>query len=400
MGRVRSALTWLGAAGCLAWVLHDIDAAAFGQGVRGIRWSWVATGLLFDVLSYVGQGWRWGLLLDGLTAGKATQAVYAGLFTNEVLPLRLGEAVRAWLARRWSGVHLKTVIGSMATERVFDAVWLAAGLALASQWIALPPAWAATGRWLALAAALAALAFLMWRREARVTGAFLVSALVLLGQALAFASIAKACSIPLPIWKTAVSLLIVRTGTAIPNAPANVGSYQFFTVVGLTWLGVAKSQAMIFSVVVFVLLTLPLWLLGFLALRSAGYSLTQIRQEMRSISTLHFRPGRRSGIIDSYAGPARRNLSPAELFDGVGLGRRGVVRRPGRAAPGSNGGCQGSCDLVFTLDRRNRGPPVVPVLAIEHRPSTRFAFGVTVGVRLRMTMSQFRPVVHSEKGSA
>jgi hypothetical protein len=72
----------------------------------------------------------------------------------------------------------------------------------------------------------------------------------------------------------------VRAGTAIPNAPANVGTYQFFTVLGLTWFGVAKTQATVFSVVVFVLLTLPLWLVGFVALRSAGYSLTHIRRDM------------------------------------------------------------------------------------------------------------------------
>ena len=122
MGRIRNALTWLAAAGCLAWVLHDVDAAAFGEGLRGIRWTWVAAGLLFDVLSYVGQGWRWQLLLGGPSTRKATQAVYAGLFTNEVLPLRLGEGVRAWLARRWTGLNLKTVIGSMDTERLFDGV--------------------------------------------------------------------------------------------------------------------------------------------------------------------------------------------------------------------------------------------------------------------------------------
>jgi hypothetical protein len=41
-------------------------------------------------------------------------------------------------------------------------------------------------------------------------------------QALAFACIAKACAAPLPIWKAAPALLLVRAGTAIPDAPANV----------------------------------------------------------------------------------------------------------------------------------------------------------------------------------
>ena len=38
-----------------------------------------------------------------------------------------------------------------------------------------------------------------------------------------------ACGIDLSLGAAAIVLLIVRLGTAIPNAPANVGSFQFFT---------------------------------------------------------------------------------------------------------------------------------------------------------------------------
>ncbi len=116
-------------------------------------------------------------------------------------------------------------------------------------------------------------------RSRRSYASFAVSVLILVFQALAFWLILRAYGLPLSVWIGAIVLLIVHLGTALPNAPGNVGTYQFFCVVGLTFFGVAKSQATGFSLVVFVLLTIPLWVLGSVALARSGFSLRAIRQE-------------------------------------------------------------------------------------------------------------------------
>lgn len=108
-------------------------------------------------------------------------------------------------------------------------------------------------------------------------GAAAVSLAVLLGQILAFWLMLQACALRLGFWAGAVVLLVVRLGTAIPNAPANVGSYQFFVVVGLSLFGVEKAAATGFSFVVFAALTLPLWLIGLLALSHSGMTLSGVR---------------------------------------------------------------------------------------------------------------------------
>jgi hypothetical protein len=79
------------------------------------------------------------------------------------------------------------------------------------------------------------------------------------------------------IWAGIVVFLLVHLGTAIPNAPANVGSFQFFTVLGLTMFGEQKTVAAAFSVVVFLVLTIPLWAIGFFALTQAGETIGSIR---------------------------------------------------------------------------------------------------------------------------
>src|SRR5262245_42108842 len=90
----RYAIGWLLAAAGLIWVLHDIHPSKLAGQLAGIDWRWVALAMVCDVLSYVVQAVRWQLLLEpvgriGLL--QATQAIYAGLFTNEVLPMRPGE---------------------------------------------------------------------------------------------------------------------------------------------------------------------------------------------------------------------------------------------------------------------------------------------------------------------
>jgi uncharacterized membrane protein YbhN (UPF0104 family) len=103
---------------------------------------------------------------------------------------------------------------------------------------------------------------------------------ILVFQALAFWLIMVAMSLPLSIWQGAAVFLIVHLGTALPNAPSNVGSYQFFAVVGLAIFGVEKPVAASFSIVVFLLLTIPLWIIGLAALRRTGMSLSTLRSEV------------------------------------------------------------------------------------------------------------------------
>jgi hypothetical protein len=59
-----------------------------------------------------------------------------------------------------------------------------------------------------------------------------------------------------------------------------VGTYQFFCVVGLTLFGVEKTLATGFSLIVFAVLTVPLWVIGLLALGLSGQTLSEIREEV------------------------------------------------------------------------------------------------------------------------
>ena len=112
----------------------------------------------------------------------------------------------------------------------------------------------------------------------RIPLAALLSAGMLGCQILALWFMMRACCIELPLWAGAVALLVLRLGTTIPNAPANVGSFQFFSVLALRLFGVEKTIAAGFSIVYFAALTIPLWILGFLAITGTGLNLSTIRR--------------------------------------------------------------------------------------------------------------------------
>jgi uncharacterized protein (TIRG00374 family) len=292
--------------------------------VRELRWGPVALAVVVDVLSYVTQGLRWRLLLrpvGHVSWLEATQAIYAGLFASEVLPMRPGELLRAYAVGRRLGTGVSAVLPSIMVERLFDGVWLVAGLGLTALLVPLPPDGVRAANVLGVLILLATALFVLvvadaprgrssgpppvrnrngaarsaivewldrlrWGASAIGVGratwlAFGLSLVLLAGQSLAFWLVVRAYGLNVNVWDAAATLLIVHLGTAVPNAPANVGTYQFFCVVGLMLFGVARPAAAGFSMVVFVILTAPLWVLGSAALARTGVSLAALRRSRR-----------------------------------------------------------------------------------------------------------------------
>jgi uncharacterized protein (TIRG00374 family) len=321
----RYAVGWLLAAAGLIWVLHDVHLSRLARQLAGIDWRWVALAMVCDVLSYLVQAARWQLLLEPVgkvNLLRAMQAIYAGLFTNEVLPMRPGEFVRSYIASRWMATGLVTILPSIILERLFDGVWIAMGIGLAAIFAPLPEDLIEAGETFGAVVALFVALFIYlvlrrprprrggrpadrgmprWKpllaiaelfkrlseglREASRTKefylAFALSLPFLALQAITMWLIMLGYGLRLSFWVGVAVYVIVGLGTALPNTPANVGSYQFFTVLGLTLFGVDKTSATGFSLVVFTLLSLPLLIIGFLALSRSGMSLAAIREELQ-----------------------------------------------------------------------------------------------------------------------
>lgn len=323
-GRGRTA--WIGylvAAACLIWVVHDIRwSELLGHMLAMSGWLLIPA-VASDIGSYVSQGVRWSLLtrpMGRLTASQATQAIYAGLFTNEVLPLRMGEVVRGYLVTRWTPIPVTGVLSSMLVERFLDGVWMVLAVGVVVLTVPLPDYLVDAEDLLAAGIFVAAALFVvmvLWRsgpaepaappgdvRQSRLRHwlstvmeairqiggsrwffvAAAMSALLLALQVVSFWLVMEAYHLRLSLWQGAAVFLIVHLGTMTPGAPSNVGTYQFFTVVGLSLFGVDKTLATGFSFVVFLILTFPLWAIGLWAFGRAGLTLSSVRQQISDLA--------------------------------------------------------------------------------------------------------------------
>ena len=111
--------------------------------------------------------------------------------------------------------------------------------------------------------------------------AVLMSLLMPFCQVLGMWAMMRSYGLSLSLLAAMVVLLIINLGVSLPNAPANVGSYQFFCVLGLSVFDVEKTTATGFSFFALLALTLPLVLLGFAALLRSGMSLRSMREKVR-----------------------------------------------------------------------------------------------------------------------
>lgn len=292
----RTVLGLVIAAAATVWLFHDVPVHAAVSVGRRLAWPAATLAVAADIAAYFCQALRWRVLLVGIgdvSWMDTTEAIYAGLFANELLPLRPGEALRAWIMARRLRISIRRVLPSIVVERLLDGLWLVCGLAISAMTMHLPPTLADASEVFGVAllgSVVITFAFGAWaathpQPRARMPGLFrepaedlaqigssraVIEALglslaLLLLQALAFWLAARAVTLPLSFLASIVVLLVVHLGTLVPAAPANLGTFQIAVVLGLTLFGIDKATATGFSIVVFVLLTVPLWALGAVA---------------------------------------------------------------------------------------------------------------------------------------
>ena len=305
---------------CLVWVLHDFHIVRALHEMANANWKWVLVGIVFDVISYAVQALRWKFLLSPfgkVHTRNAVRSVYSGLFANLILPLRPGEFLRSYLLADSEGISIGRVLGSVGVERFMDLVIATASLAIASLSVQrLSRGFERTANTLAIAilvlvTIVVALVFYLELRLGRVPephigrrhlpgrmmaalldlhamgtapsfyGAVFLSLLMPFCQAIALWAMMRSYGLPLSFMAAVVVLLVINLGVSLPNAPANVGSYQFFCVLGLSAFNVEKTTATGFSIFAFIALTVPFIFLGFAALLSGGMSLRSMREVTR-----------------------------------------------------------------------------------------------------------------------
>jgi uncharacterized protein (TIRG00374 family) len=324
--RVFTLVTILVSLACLGWALHGVSWTELWEEIRELDWRWVAVGVAADIFAYVIQGWRWSLLLRPVGSASmpnTTRAIFVGLFANEVLPLRAGELIRCFLITRWSQIPLSVSLASALIERIFDGLLLIVGLFFSFRYLQHFPLSRVQARVLSIltdssiflgvvilvCAAVLAVA-MYWREQAldalldaRIFGwahvfiedlhrighsrylylSFLVSIPHLLMQVVPIYAVMQAYQLDEGSWKGAAALMVLlRLGSAAPQAPGNVGLFQLLSTLGLTLFGVQAAMARRFTLILWGVITLPLVLVGFVDVVATGAKIGDMHREAQA----------------------------------------------------------------------------------------------------------------------
>ncbi len=270
---------------------------------------------------------RWRALLaiahppEPLRLAPLLPILLIGYLGNAVLPARLGEPIRAFLAARAGSLDSGIVLGTVVLERILDTASLAI-LAFAAAFLLGAPAWLTQAAGLASLAGIVVVVVLLTgglglvgrvleRVERRLparaiagsvrfvrfvaTGAdaaserpaaglaLVISSTCWLLDAVTFWLVGQSLGLAL---SPAVTLLIAAVtvlGTALPSAPGYVGTFELAAVGTATALGLPASEAFSLAVLAHVMTVAPSALGGAIALTASGLGVASLSSGARAL---------------------------------------------------------------------------------------------------------------------
>ena len=165
----------LSLAALFIWLtLRHVDFAALGAAFGRVDGGALVLAPVALALGYLARIQRWRIMLrahnPGLGLGRAGVAFVASTAVNNLVPFRMGDALRCFAFGQWLGVAPGAVLGTVLVERILDLVALLA-LAAVTIWLLAPQGavWSAIST-VALAGVLVGVAVLAALVHPRLTG--------------------------------------------------------------------------------------------------------------------------------------------------------------------------------------------------------------------------------------
>lgn len=294
--RVLVALGGLAISAIFLWLaIRDADAAEVKAALDEARIELVLLAVVVLGSGYFFQAMRWRRIANVSRPGlrRFYEMVICGLACNNVLPIRIGEFLRAgWLSRD-APMPGGRALGTVALDRVCDVVTLAVFLVIGIQAVPTPD-WLkriVIGALLALVLLAAALVFARWytrtrkrdRRTRSRVRRIVRDTIDMLGEPVGRRRAAVWLGLSAVTWTLgtfAVFLVgrsvgidlapldalfvasVLALGVAIPSSPGYVGTYQWLGVASLGLLDVPVNEALAFSILMQASWYVPTTLVG------------------------------------------------------------------------------------------------------------------------------------------
>ncbi len=308
----------------LIWVLfRNIDVVELVRVLKGANYWWLLPNIAMAMFAMYQRAYRWQAMMAPIKKvayKNLLAATCVGFMANNVLPLRLGEFVRAYsLAYQDKGVTKSASLATIFVERmVLDlvALLLIFGAVLGLSHKTLPES-IVVGTFICIGIALVGLGLMLtlalrpqqsgnmlakWLFFAPDTAKESVRSIILkFSRGLEFMTkpglltwvlvqtivlwifmgvsnyfVFLAFGFDLPLWASFVLLVVVSISILIPSSPGFIGVYHAGTVLTLQLYAVPDVDARAFSLVLHAAQFIPITLMGFYFLRKEHLSLKNL----------------------------------------------------------------------------------------------------------------------------
>jgi glycosyltransferase 2 family protein len=301
---------------CLYLAVRGMDFARTAQELRQSSPTPILGAVLFLFLSFWIRAWRWHYLLapiKDIPVRPLFRSTLIGFMGNYLLPFRAGEIMRAVSIGQTQGISKSAALGSIVLERVFDGVVISLTPFLVLTAVELP-LWVTrinfallaiyitslvalvlatqrgwTETWIEKALAVApvsfahragplATQFLQGMKGITHSRGLLPISLLSLAcwviHAMYFFLMFKALDLDLSFSVALVLQMVIGIGVILPAAPGYVGTFEYFTVLGLALFDIGREAAFAYSLLAHVCQFVPVSAVGlFFALRNGFHRL-------------------------------------------------------------------------------------------------------------------------------
>ena len=300
----------------LAAILRGIRWGELGRAMAQANYWWLLPFVLFETLSLWARAMRWRVLLEEkIGGGRLFWITNISYYLSNVLPLRIGELARVYLATRGSEVSGMQALSTAVLERMIDVLTVFALLFAVLPLVPQQGLIAAIAYWVVAAVLLAMLAaFGLARKRSgfvaiigdfvgrvapslrgaaadaadnflgsidnvrgrRLGIAVLWSVLVWLLAALACYSMLLGFLPEQPVFVGVFVTAIVALGIALPSVPAGVGLWEAATVAALAVFGVGREIALAYAVAMHLTIFVKVAILGMVGMHFEGENLNHL----------------------------------------------------------------------------------------------------------------------------
>lgn len=269
----------------IVFVVRTVNGTTLQDALRSIQCAWLLPVILINFAVIVSKAFRWQLLvkpLSHISLYRITNILTISFMANNILPARLGDAMRVHLLHRKTDLGRIATAGGLIADKILEGIsflFLAALLFVSGNL----PHWMTYGLGFTLAVVVGVYGVSVIYSRSKMRRGFFIKlqeGLAPLHNRKVFAagfctSLLSWCmqlamvhmtqlafGVHLPFWSTVLVLVAVNLAVIIPSTPAHVGTFELACVLAYTFLGVDKNVGLLIGATYHLAQVLPVTVIG------------------------------------------------------------------------------------------------------------------------------------------